>query len=185
MNIFHVHAENLSSNLSSEMGISGFSEKMASSPRRNFFHRSRSLMMLYIFEKYFARSLDSRCLFGEMIILVPPKIGSKFIEFWKNPESRFAQPQYKGSRKSLIPLASVLFACVVHEYRAFVRIRCIPVKKAPLLHTTIYLGGFLSRFSAEGGKFWGFYSENDYFLKEIVLERLERQKIPACGGPKA
>ena len=47
----------------------------------NFFHRSRSPMMLYVFEKYFSRSLDSRCLFDEMENLTPPKIELKFIEF--------------------------------------------------------------------------------------------------------
>ena len=61
------------------------------SRRCNFLQSSHSSMMLYIFEKYSSRSLDSRCLFDEMENLTPPKIELKFIEFWKNPECRFAQ----------------------------------------------------------------------------------------------
>ena len=76
-------------------GFPDFTKKLPSSPRHIFFHRSRSPMMLYVFEKYFSRSLDCRCLFDEMRNLTPPKIGWKFIDFQKNPKSRFAQPHLK------------------------------------------------------------------------------------------
>ena len=64
----------------------------------------------------------------------------------------------------------------------------IPVKKAPLIRkpplfgrNLEYGGAFLFEKSAEGGKFWGFESGNDGFLRKIASKR---QNFPVCGGPK-
>ena len=66
-----------------------------SSTRCNFFHRSRSPIRVYIFEKYSSRSLHFRCLFDETSNPGRSKTGMKFIEFRKIPESRFSQPHLR------------------------------------------------------------------------------------------
>ena len=60
-----------------------------------------------------------------------------------------------------------------------------PHKKAPPYSGEIWNrgGAFLSEKSAEGGKFWGFESGNDDFLKENRVGRVRKGKIfpPAAG----
>ena len=65
------------------------------------------------------------------------------------------------------------------------RISGIPVKKAPppIREKSGIGGAFLFEKSAEGGKFWGFESGNDDFLKENRVGRVRKGKIfpPAAG----